>query len=541
MNQTTDPGIALKRGRQRQTTPRSVKGRNPNRRGPVGPGVILLALSLTGFEADPSLAAQPWSEPDNAPSENGPSIPGSLRHRYSFTYDAKDSIGGAHGEMRNGAIIVNGAVESVRPDQYVNLPNDLLVDCTAVTMELWATDRGSGPWARLFDFGNSTAGEDFPWPASPAVGTRYFFLSLPSAYGNLRGGFTVTGGGEGEQIIEWAGGRPPIGEEAHIALTADGDTGVGVLYVNGVEVGRNEHLTLSPAIIGPTANNWLGRSQFIDPTFQGRISEFRIYDTALSAETIAASFATGPDKVADEASLQTSIAMSGNEVVIGLGRAVAGRFYGLETTSDPVGGRWTPLRTVVGNDGWLPLTVASNAAPAFYRARELDVPLVNPGFEADQPTRSPGYAKDNRGVTGWTFKGANEGAFRWGVNPGTFGGVFTDNGAIPEGHRVLFIEEDGTASQHVVGLSPGVAYRLHYFENAQLGASPTCRVEIGGIELVPEHEVVPVDETNPYHEVWSAEFVPAESELDLTFSKHGPAAPPSVLLLDGVQIIPVVP
>jgi Concanavalin A-like lectin/glucanases superfamily len=42
-------------------------------------------------------------------------------------------------------------------------------------------------------------------------------------------------------------------------------------------------------------NNWLGRSQWGDPLYDGSIDEFRIYNTALSAGEVADSFATGPD------------------------------------------------------------------------------------------------------------------------------------------------------------------------------------------------------------------------------------------------------
>ena len=45
-------------------------------------------------------------------------------------------------------------------------------------------------------------------------------------------------------------------------------------------------------------NNWLGRSQYSqDPRFGGSYHEFRIYNAALSASDIRASFEAGPDVV----------------------------------------------------------------------------------------------------------------------------------------------------------------------------------------------------------------------------------------------------
>jgi hypothetical protein len=44
-------------------------------------------------------------------------------------------------------------------------------------------------------------------------------------------------------------------------------------------------------------NNWLGRSQWPDPIFDGSFNEFRIYDHALTAAEVTASFNTGADPV----------------------------------------------------------------------------------------------------------------------------------------------------------------------------------------------------------------------------------------------------
>jgi hypothetical protein len=45
-------------------------------------------------------------------------------------------------------------------------------------------------------------------------------------------------------------------------------------------------------------NNWLGRSQWNDPLFDGLYNEFRIYSHALDQAEVTASFNTGPDFVA---------------------------------------------------------------------------------------------------------------------------------------------------------------------------------------------------------------------------------------------------
>src|SRR5262249_4893233 len=77
------------------------------------------------------------------------------------------------------------------------------------------------------------------------------------------------------------------GQQAQIVWTSDSATQTGRLYVNGVQVASNTGMSLSPAVISPTTNNWLGRSQFSsDPYFNGSISELRIYNAALSSNNI---------------------------------------------------------------------------------------------------------------------------------------------------------------------------------------------------------------------------------------------------------------
>ena len=195
-----------------------------------------------------------------------------LTHLYTFDNDASDSVGGANGSLQGGAMVANGALVLNGAGAFLALPPNLVTGYTAITIEAWVTDNGSSPWARIFDFGNNTS--------------DYMFLSLPSGSGNLRGAYTTTGGG-GEQLLQWAGGRPAIGQEAAVAWTSDGATHSGMLYVDGALVASNNNLTLTPASLGGTTNNWLGRSQYAaDPYFNGTISELRIYNFALSSNAV---------------------------------------------------------------------------------------------------------------------------------------------------------------------------------------------------------------------------------------------------------------
>jgi hypothetical protein len=78
---------------------------------------------------------------------------------------------------------------------FVDLPNNLLTNLTAITVETWATDNGN--WSRVWDFGNSNGGEDIS-----DTGSRYMFLTMQSGGGNLMANIHVDDRG-GDHTIEW--------------------------------------------------------------------------------------------------------------------------------------------------------------------------------------------------------------------------------------------------------------------------------------------------------------------------------------------------
>ena len=54
---------------------------------------------------------------------------------------------------------------------YIDLPNGILSSQTNITMEIWAAPQSAQNWARIIDFGNSSAGELAGNPGDPAPGT----------------------------------------------------------------------------------------------------------------------------------------------------------------------------------------------------------------------------------------------------------------------------------------------------------------------------------------------------------------------------------
>ncbi|MEO7099488.1 MAG: TIM-barrel domain-containing protein [Luteolibacter sp.] len=188
---------------------------------------------------------------------------------------ADASSNGRHGTLVNGPTFVAGkggnAINLDGVDDYANLPAGIVSGLNNFTVSAWVNLDTSSQAARIFDFGTDTSNSMFLTPGN----------------GSNAVGFSITNsGGAGEQKIN--GTAPlPTGVWTHVAVTLNGN--VGILYVNGAEVGRNVAMTLKPLDLGSTTQNWIGRSQSgSDPYLDGRVDDFRIYSGALAAPDVLA-------------------------------------------------------------------------------------------------------------------------------------------------------------------------------------------------------------------------------------------------------------
>ena len=188
---------------------------------------------------------------------------------------------GLDGMLMGGAVVAPGytgdAVSLPTVADYVQLPAGITGTLTDFTVASWVKVDALNTWGRIFDFGSSTADYMFLAASNGSV-VRFAFLN--------NSGSTV-----GEQGIN--GTALKIGEWAHVAITVayvDG-VGTGTLYVNGVAVGTNAAITITPAMLdattgAPTPNNYIGKSNWPDPALAGLIDDFRIYSRALTGDDI---------------------------------------------------------------------------------------------------------------------------------------------------------------------------------------------------------------------------------------------------------------
>jgi len=166
----------------------------------------------------------------------------------------------AAGHIGN-AVSLNGGTSG-----YVSMPSGIVSGLNNFTIAAWVKLSSLSTWSRIFDLGTGT--------------TVNMFLTPQSGSG-LRYAITTSGGG-GEQQIN--GPALPTGVWKHVAVTLSGTT--GIMYVGGVEVGRNTSMTLKPSSLGTTTANYIGKSQYSDPYLAGLVDDFRIYNAALSTPQI---------------------------------------------------------------------------------------------------------------------------------------------------------------------------------------------------------------------------------------------------------------
>ena len=151
-----------------------------------------------------------------------------------------------------------------------SLPNGIVGSLNDFTISAWVKASALANWARIFDIGNDT--------------TTYMNLTADAGGTNaLRFSITNSGGGN-EQLID--GPALALNTWTHLAVTLSGNT--ATLYVNGVAYASNVAMTIHPTNLGGTTHNYLGKSQYNDPAFNGSIDDFRIYSRALSSQEVLA-------------------------------------------------------------------------------------------------------------------------------------------------------------------------------------------------------------------------------------------------------------
>jgi hypothetical protein len=211
-----------------------------------------------------------------------------LTHRYSFTTDASDSVGGAswNGTLPNGGTFTGTQLQLVAASsQYVQFPASIISNYLAVTVDAWATFPTTLPGACFFwAFGDTDGG---------GAGEHYIYLH-PS------GGHIGVGGADpgwsGEQQASGYGNLS-LHTNVHITAVFNLQANWIAVFTNGVLVGKNTATTWQFTSVN-SALNYIARSLYtVDSYMDVNIDEYRIYSGALTSQGIAISDAAGADSV----------------------------------------------------------------------------------------------------------------------------------------------------------------------------------------------------------------------------------------------------
>ena len=226
----------------------------------------------------------------------------SLLHRYPFDGSGTviaDTVGTAAGTLiATDASALNGmgALDLKGGLSYVNLPNGLISPLVDATLMAWISwPQGGAAYQRIFDFGDTTLGEDPPWEkAGDYQGASYLAASPFSSWGPGRN-LGVEIKMPTTAAINYGAVEDVKDSDVHqVSVVFESTVGIR-LYLDGLPVGSLNAPLARLADIHDV-NDWLGRSQTeADNPLRALFYEFRIYNAALSECAIATQYLAGPD------------------------------------------------------------------------------------------------------------------------------------------------------------------------------------------------------------------------------------------------------
>ncbi len=281
-----------------------------------------------------------------------------LAHRYSFGEtggaSTADSVGGPAwaGTLPNGGALSGLLTLTSNSLQYAKLPAGIVGTLNNFTVMAWVNLASTGNWARLFDFGNSTSVYMYLAPQNGSTLTLRYAIT--------------TGGNAGEQPIN-SSSTLSLGAWHQVAVSLNGNT--GILYLDGVPVGTNSAMTLTPSGLGITTNNYVGKSQWSDPYLNGSLDEFRIYSVGLSPAEVAATYALGSGQLLS--TNNPALAVTTLPAGVTLSWPLASPGFTVQSRTNLILGDWgnvtSPAPQIIGNLWQVTLPSSGDTPSTYYR------------------------------------------------------------------------------------------------------------------------------------------------------------------------------
>jgi uncharacterized protein YjdB len=235
-----------------------------------------------------------------------------LQHEWSFnepsgSTTATDSVAGADITLL-GSTSLGGGVLTLPGGggNYAQLPNGILSTNDSIAIETWLTDNAGVTWSRAWSFGGYTTG-----PNNNFRQDNYIDLIPTAGNGTFWTEFKQGGTADAE-----ANAPLPTGTEEYTVVTYDLPSKTVRLYLNGVQVATATGVTISPASLGITYNNYVGLDQWNDTVFNGTFDEMRIWTAPVSQRYLSASAVAGPSVVINNLTPTSASVTAGPGVVI---------------------------------------------------------------------------------------------------------------------------------------------------------------------------------------------------------------------------------
>ncbi|MCW5837714.1 MAG: LamG domain-containing protein [Labilithrix sp.] len=201
-----------------------------------------------------------------------------------------DLRGGPSGRVVGGAALDgSGVLRLDGVDDYVDLPNGVLANLSAVSVAVWVRRLGGPAYTRIFDLGTGSLGEDPP-AGTPAVGRSY--LAVTPATGNVPSGLAVLMSADGAAGEAVALSDVALDEELRLVVVTV-SSGAVSLFHEGALVARVPRTVPLSGIVDHNA--WLGRSQYAaDPHLAAEYADVRVWEEALTDCAVRTLHARGP-------------------------------------------------------------------------------------------------------------------------------------------------------------------------------------------------------------------------------------------------------
>ncbi len=333
----------------------------------VGPGTSTITATVGAFNSTNSVTITVTA------------AGGTLVHRYSFTTDASDSVGGANGTLNGDATIASGKLMlSGNQGSSVILPPGILSGMDEVTIEAWVTFPGAiNPFANLCAFGFS---DTIPLDTFIGDGGNYITFSPHTGGGTAQANFGQgIPGNLGERDAVLAGTVFDNMTNLQVAIVFHPKAGFEAFYTNGVlcstismwnnlidPIAYTDSVFTNKSILAYTlgldTTNFIGQSLYTgDPGLLANVDEFRIYNGALTQGQIQADDAAGPNALPVQ---PMTIVLSGKNVIISWPVAGTSGLTLMKSATIDAHASWSPAggtQTVVGsnNQATIPMSQGS--------------------------------------------------------------------------------------------------------------------------------------------------------------------------------------